>query len=123
MDEDITLNPENPSNGMLERQREEMTRTREVDRPLLQVSSALIVALSMIPRQSIVNRVVIPLARLLVLIAVRNSTLMPTSVSRAADISSTMSAVSVVPVFLAQMLSVRSVEVREGVSSVQYATR
>ena len=36
MDEDITLNPENPSNGMLERQREEMTRPREVDRPAQQ---------------------------------------------------------------------------------------
>ena len=60
MDEDITLNPENPSNGML-------------------------------------LHVAIPSARLLVQTVVQNSTLMPTSASRAADISSTMSAVSVVP--------------------------
>ena len=31
MDEDITLNPENNSNAVLERQRGEMTRTREVE--------------------------------------------------------------------------------------------
>ena len=36
MDEDITLNPENPSNGMLERQREEISLTREVETPAQQ---------------------------------------------------------------------------------------
>ena len=134
MDEDITLNPENNSNAVQQRQREELVRTREVEtrgQQQMQMKGAMGVKC---PYCGTINdpeaaycaschRVVIPSARRLVRTAVQNSTLMQTSVSRAADTSSMMSAASVVPGSPIAMRSVPSAAARGVASSAPCATR